>query len=221
MANAAIGRALGLVIKNIGGARKGVEDMGVIGNPAKYAAVIAENEEDSPWEPLQTQQGLAKEDSAVSLFFPNCFVQPQAYGTDSQGILSAIIYNIVPARKGLFLAIIPPAHAKTLSRAGWKKRDMAVYISENARLVPDKDMPSRFTTQEEEQSALMSAGKPILKNPDWIRILVAGGPGTFLGLLSAACPPGADWVSKKIELPADWYKLVRKYKNVKPSYALY
>ena len=39
IANAAIGRAVGLIAKNIGGARKGVEDMGVIGNPAKYTLV--------------------------------------------------------------------------------------------------------------------------------------------------------------------------------------
>ena len=60
MANAAIGRAMGLIIKNIGGVRKGIEDMGVMGNPMKYSLVIAENEEDSPWEPLHVQQGLKK-----------------------------------------------------------------------------------------------------------------------------------------------------------------
>jgi len=37
LANATIGRAMGLIVKNLGGARKGVEDMGVLGNPAKYA----------------------------------------------------------------------------------------------------------------------------------------------------------------------------------------
>ena len=54
MANASIGRAMGLIVKNLGGARKGVEDMGVLGNPAKYSMVLAENEEASPWEPHQS-----------------------------------------------------------------------------------------------------------------------------------------------------------------------
>jgi len=62
IANAAIGRAMGLIIKNIGGVRKGIEDMGVLGNPGKYSMVIAENEEDSPWEPLHVEQGFNKED---------------------------------------------------------------------------------------------------------------------------------------------------------------
>jgi len=58
IANAAIGRAMGLIIKNIGGARKGIEDMGVLGNPGKYSSVIAEQEEASPWEPLHVSAGL-------------------------------------------------------------------------------------------------------------------------------------------------------------------
>ena len=71
MANAAIGRALGLIVKNIGGARKAVEDMGVIGNPGKYSLVIGEDEEASPWEPLSVERGFQKEDSTVTVFFPN------------------------------------------------------------------------------------------------------------------------------------------------------
>jgi hypothetical protein len=52
IANAAIGRTIGLIVKNIGGARKGVEDMGVLGSPLKYSLVIGEDEDKSPWEPL-------------------------------------------------------------------------------------------------------------------------------------------------------------------------
>jgi len=58
IANATIGRAMGLIVKNLGGARKGMEDMGVLGNPGKYTMALAENEEASPdgWEPLHVQQ---------------------------------------------------------------------------------------------------------------------------------------------------------------------
>ena len=71
MANATIGRAMGLITKNIGGIRKGIEDMGFLGNPGKYSMVMAENEEESPWEPLHVEQGFKKEDSAITVFFPN------------------------------------------------------------------------------------------------------------------------------------------------------
>ena len=60
IANAAIGRAMGLIVKNIGGARKGVEDMGVFGNPGKYSLVLGEYEEESPWEPLHVERGFQK-----------------------------------------------------------------------------------------------------------------------------------------------------------------
>ena len=76
IANAAIGRALGLIVKNIGGIRKGIEDMGNMGNPGKYTLVLGENEEQSPWEPLHVQQGFKKEDSVVTIFMPNCICSP-------------------------------------------------------------------------------------------------------------------------------------------------
>ena len=73
MANAAIGRAMGLIVKNIGGIRKGVEDMAVIGNPVKYTTVLAENEEESPWEPLHVQQGFNKGDGTITVGSRECF----------------------------------------------------------------------------------------------------------------------------------------------------
>ncbi len=46
--NISIGRALGLITKNLRGIRKGVEDMGVLGNPCKFSMVAAEDEENNP-----------------------------------------------------------------------------------------------------------------------------------------------------------------------------
>jgi hypothetical protein len=109
IANAAIGRAMGLIIKNIGGGRKAVEDMGVFGNPGKYSSVIGENEEQSPWEPLHVEQGFARDDSAVTLFFPNSYSQLWQYGSDDMGILSTLIYNLLPGRGGCHLLRPPRA----------------------------------------------------------------------------------------------------------------
>src|SRR3989337_1762504 len=73
IANAAIGRAVSLIAKNIAGARKGIEDMGVLGNPAKYSQVMGEDEAGSPWEPEHVERGFTATDSTVTLFFPNCY----------------------------------------------------------------------------------------------------------------------------------------------------
>jgi hypothetical protein len=80
IANATIGRAMSLIVKNIGGARKGIEDMGIFGNAGKYTMVIAENEEASPWEPLHVQHGFKKEDSTVAVSFPNSVSAISAFG---------------------------------------------------------------------------------------------------------------------------------------------
>jgi len=224
IANAAIGRAMGLIIKNIGGARKGIEDMGVLGNPGKYTMVIAEKEEDSPWEPLHVENGLNKEDSAVTVYFSNCFTQTWPYGTDEQGILRGVISNIIPGRRGLFCLILHPSHARTLFGKGWTKKEVATFVSEYAR-VPAFRHPGYYhvtlvpTRGGLPVDALDSMA--ILDNPDWIRIIVAGGPGNFLGLFQGVWLEGMDWVTKKVELPGNWDKLVKKYRDIVPTYASY
>ena len=225
IANAAIGRAMGLIIKNIGGARKGVEDMGVLGNPGKYSMVIAENEEDSPWEPFHVDAGFGKDESAVSFFYPNCYSQIWPYGSDDRGILNAIIYNLQPGRGGLSCFILTPVHAKILAKKGWTKEMIRNYVSKFAR-VPAYRHPHLYETNKAiaRQGAVpMNSmdSMAIIPVPDYIRILVAGGPGAFIGLVCGSALGGAEWLTKKIDLPANWNKLVAKYRNVVPMYEKY
>jgi len=222
IANATIGRAMELIIKNIGGARKGIEDMGVFGNPGKYTMVIGENEEQSHWEPLHVEHGFKKEDSTVSLFFPNSFLQIWPYGTDDKGILRAVISNIIPGRRGLFCLMLTPYHARLLAQKGWTKKEIANYISEYARVpayrhpdywggfLPGKKLQSQPLNPEDSMS--------ILWKSDLIRILVAGGPGAFIGLFMGGSQPTIEWVTKRVKLPANWNRLVAKYKDIKPTY---
>ena len=68
-ANAAIGRAFGLLSQNLqGGSVPHESYMGSQGNFLSYNATFAENERASPWEPFHVQHGFAPEDSTVSLF---------------------------------------------------------------------------------------------------------------------------------------------------------
>lgn len=225
IANAAIGRAMGLVIKNIGGIRKGIEDMGVLGNPSKYSMVIAENEEDSPWEPFHVSEGFTRDESTVTLFYPNSYSQIWPYGSDDRGILSALIYNLQPGRGGLFCWIVTPQHAKVLAKKGWTKEMIKKYITEFAR-VPAYRHGYYYQTNTAIAKPGMVPMNPmdpiaIINNPAFIKILVAGGPGAFMGLVSSASIGGTSWVTKKIELPSNWSKLVNKYKNVVPVYERY
>lgn len=225
IANAAIGRAVGLLVKNIGGARKAVEDMGVLGNPGKYSSVIAENEEASPWQPLHVDQGFSKDDSTVTLFYPNSYTQLWQYGSDDRGILSTLAYNLLPGRCGLSCFIVTPVQAKTLAAKGWTKNLIAKYVYEFGR-VPAYRHRAYYGVD-------FSHGVPgtlppnpmdpmaILPSPEHVRIAVAGGPGAFIGIASGAGMPGRHFVSKKIRLPAGWEKLIARYRNVVPTYEKY
>ena len=67
-ANATIGRALQLIVRNIGGGRPGEIDRATLGGPAKYTFCFAEDEAGSPWEPLSVERGFAEGTSTVTLF---------------------------------------------------------------------------------------------------------------------------------------------------------
>jgi len=231
IANATIGRALGLIIKNIGGIRKGIEDMGVLGNPGKYTLVIAENEEDSPWDPLQVERGFKKGDSTITLFFPQTFNQMLAYGTDARGILSTVVYNANPCQTigGFNCFIIIPSHAKALAKKGWGKQEIKAFISENTtapfyRLRQYLYGGRGIIGKDSSLSLALNPMDPIrlIQNPDNVMIIVAGGPGAFMASLhSAGGLPGNSYVTKKIKLPPDWDNLVEKYRDIKPTYIRY
>jgi hypothetical protein len=200
--------------------------MGVYGNPGKYSSVIGENEESSPWEPLHVEQGLARDESAVTLFFPNCYSQIWQYGSDDKGILNTFIYNLQPGRGGLSCLMMTPHHAKTLAAKGWTKAMIRKFVCEFGR-VPAYRHPSShegggWTIRRPETVAPSGMDTvAIIPNPELIKVLVTGGPGAFLGLACGSGMVGADFVTKKIRLPANWSKLVAKYKNLAPAYEKY
>ena len=224
IANAAIGRAISLIAKNIAGARKGVEDMGVQGNPAKYSQVMGEDEAGSPWEPEHVGRGFAASDSTVTLFFPNCYDQLWPFGTDEKGILSGIIYNLMPSNSNaLTLIVLTQNHARTLADAGWDKDKICTFISLNAS-TPAYRHPSFYGTNigiENNPAMPINAMDPVLlvRNKKNLRIIVAGGPGSFIGRHTSSSLLG-DFVTYKIDVPQNWQTLVQKYKNLVPKYEI-
>jgi len=224
IANAAIGRAMGLITKNVRGIRRQIEDMGVLGNPGKYSWVTAEDEENSPWEPLHVERGFKKEDSALTVVFPQSYQQMMPFGTNDKGIMATVIGSLVPARMGMFALVLTPSHARTLAGRGWTRKSIKEYILENA-IVPDgyyarlglkADVP--FDRGNVTGPAL---GPKIFeinpRNPEPVHVFVFGGFGSWLGFMQGGPPP----ITKKVELPKGWKKLVAKYKNIVPNYVRY
>ena len=67
-ANASIGRAVRLAVRNIGGARPSGTERSTLGSPMKFTMCFAEWEERNPWDPLHVERGFEKTDSVVSVF---------------------------------------------------------------------------------------------------------------------------------------------------------
>ena len=67
-ANATIGRAVNLVVRNVGGGRPGEIDRATLGSPGKYTFCFAEDETDEGWEPLAVSRGVPPGHSAVTVF---------------------------------------------------------------------------------------------------------------------------------------------------------
>ena len=239
MANSALGRTLQLIIKNIAGIRKGIEDMGNYGNAGRYSSVIAENEEESPWDPLHVQQGMLPTDSAVTVTHPSSYLVthggPHA-DTSPDGLLKMLCYHFPPT-EGVITFLVNPTLAKILAVGGWNKSDMADFIAEYARAplhqlshywVSGINIPRRagifaHRLNEGKKAMLLNikddpmASIPKLSSPDWIRFVVCGGSYATVGMYLG----GPLWASQKIELPKNWDTLVKKYKDMIPKYALY
>ncbi len=217
IANATIGRAMGLIIKNIGGARKGIEDMGIYGNPGKYTMVSGENEEHSPWEPLHVEHGFKKEDSCITLSFPIDICQAPTFGSDAKSIMRSILSYA----KGWQLTIMMNIqHAKALAEDGWTKREIAEYIFDYARTpaINTQEYWGQWMPVRRRQPLNPDYPVAMFRSPDLIRVLVAGGAGALVTKLIIG---GTGWVTKKIQLPSNWNQLVAKYKDMVPTYVRY
>ena len=128
-ANATIGRALQLVIRNVGGGRPGEIDRATLGNPGKYTFCFAEAEDTSPWQPLSVERGLSPGLSAVTLF-AGSGVQPffdqlaRTPETLARSLASCL--RVVGHPKwGMAwdaLCVISPEHARVFRQGGWSKQ---------------------------------------------------------------------------------------------------
>ncbi|MBW1698982.1 MAG: hypothetical protein JRK26_19560 [Deltaproteobacteria bacterium] len=183
--NTAIGRALRLIMMNIGHTYPGVSDMDTIGSPTKYSLCVAENEQRSPWEPYHASKGFSKEDSTVTIQFvygicelydfansaPQRLVE--VYATATKNVAQLSTGNWVLGRRSdprygtdemeHNFMLICPEHASVFAKAGWSRQDLQEAMYRSAR------MPFKTIMLNKESKAL-DAAHPELKwlydNPD-------------------------------------------------------
>ena len=210
IANATIGRAMGLIVKNIGGARKGIEDMGTLGNPGKYSMVLGENEEESPWEPLHVSLGYKKEENTITVNAPNSWVQNLPYRSNDEGILSCLVNNlqtmVTGQGRGTFTIVLTPDAARLVANGGWTKQaalDILAKVTWPVGPLPLMNVNNQMYSY-------------FIGNIHLL-IIVAGGAQNQIGVYRSAFGHN----TMKINLPANWDKLVAKYKNIVPTYIKY
>ena len=134
-ANATIGRALQLVIRNVGGGKPQGVDRSVFGNPGKYTFCFAEDEEGSCWESLAVEKGFDESVSTVTLFAADGMqgiVDQKAREPEPLCRSFAAALRVVGHPKMVMAAdailVISPEHERVFRDAGWSKVDVKARI---------------------------------------------------------------------------------------------
>lgn len=180
-ANATIGRAIRLILINIGGAIPADVDKAVHGFAGKFSFCFGEDEEGSPWAPLHVERGYDKDSSTVTI----CAVQDTSNsltlsGEDSETFLRLAAYAMAtPGSNNLLcgggqpILLLTRGHAQMLAKAGYSKADCQAYLFEHGMVhqsaVGEAIWPGR-PFQPTEAGML----RPV-KRPEDYMILVAGG----------------------------------------------
>jgi hypothetical protein len=138
-ANATIGRAIRLVLLNVGGGWPGDLDKSTLGHPGKYTYAVAENEALGLLAPYHVEKGFKAEDSTVFVIAaepPHSVTNHVA--NDPQGILDSICSAMSTyahnnaVSSGHCAVVLGPEHATTIARHGWKRDDIKNYLWTNS-----------------------------------------------------------------------------------------
>lgn len=160
-ANATIGRALQLLIRNVGGGVPGGIDRATMGNPGKYSYCFAEDESDEQWPSLAQDRGFKRGESVVSLFAGEGLqgiVDQQSRTPDSLARSMAASLRSVAHTKLFGMAdailLVSPEHRRVFREGGWSKADLRAALTNDLRVPGEsimrgadgiaEGMPERF-----------------------------------------------------------------------------
>ena len=206
-ANATIGRAVRLVMRNVIGTLPGELDRSSLGHGGKYTYCIAENEVDSPWPPFHTTRGFRPEQNAVTIF---AALAPHQYSNQlsatPEGILTtACAHMKVSAGSGRqpqYAMVFPAEHQAIMKRAKWAREDVQRYVFDNSKIsladLKRFHMKPGELAREDEETMV-----PLVEGPNDLLVFAAGGAA---GVQSCFIPGwggknGSQSVTKEIVTP--------------------
>ena len=136
-ANATIGRATRLTLRNVFQMIPGISDKSTQGNPGKYSFCIAERARGNPWPLLCQAQGYPEGVSSVTVFAGGGFCNVENHGGNTpEQILSAVadaMANDGCISLGQSVIILAPEHMRVIANAGWSRKDAQDFLFSNAK----------------------------------------------------------------------------------------
>ena len=190
-ANAVIGRSLSLVVRNLGGALPGEMEQSTQALPGKYTFCTAENEAQSPWQPLHVDMGYSPQDSTVTLAAVRAFHQiTETTVEHGEEVLQTVAYSMkvlgvvsyyIQGRGCQVLVALCPEHAQEIASAGYSKADVKEYLFNHARIAKARLVDRSHYGERTWPGWMEDAGPdellPIVAQPDDLLVIVAGGSG--------------------------------------------
>ena len=206
-ANATIGRAVRLVMRNVIGTLPGELDRSSLGHGGKYSFCIAENEVDSPWPPFHTTRDFGPNQNAVTIF---AALAPKQYSNGlsatPEGILTTACAQMRissgSGRQPQYALVFAGEHQATIKKAGWSREDVQRYCFEHARSTVAELKRANIMAGEvkpEDERTM----RPVVEGPRDFLVIAAGGNA---GSQSAIIPgwgskAGSQSVTKEIRVP--------------------
>lgn len=140
-ANATIGRALQLIVRNVGGGVPGDLDRSTLGGPGKYTFCFAEDEYTDPdWEPLSVSRGFERGQNTVTLFQGDGVQGVIDWRSNTPEALSKSLAMSLLAVGHVKLAeftnamlVMSPEHHAIFRDAGWTRADITASLHEDMK----------------------------------------------------------------------------------------
>ena len=184
-ANSTIGRAIRLILLNIGGATVPDVSKTTQAFPGRFSFCFGENEEESPWEPLHVERGFKPEQSCVTVIAPhgtlNMTFGDRLVATEGLPLMAATINDPATNHYSLFtgepLIVFNPIHARELNAAGYGKRELKRYFWERCRWPVDKLSSLARERRLKKPHLIFDGMAPMVPSPEYYMIVVAGGHG--------------------------------------------
>lgn len=208
-ANATIGRALQLVIRNVGGGKPGEIDRAALGYPGKYTFCFAEREHDSPWQSLAQERGFDTAASTVTLFAGGGVQgmadqrsrEPQSLARSFAACLRVVCHPKITLATDAML-VVSPEHGRIFKEAGWQKERLREALRQLLML------PGEALLRGADGMAEGMAEKHVrAKNPKFreegLLIVHAGGTAGLFSAIIGGWPASGDLGSTAVTLPVE------------------